>query len=195
MKKIVLELGALTTAVLVSVAADARGQALAEVARKEAARREAVAASGRTYTNSDLTPDFTTPPPPAPAAAAPSNAVAPAAEEKENSRPEAEAGAADDQPDVTPRDQQEPQPEDDKTEAFWRGQAELIRSRLATQNAQIEHLRARLASFAPGTRDGEVRVVEKTLEHSISDLAFLNEEWVRFERRARDRKIPESWIR
>ena len=193
-------IGVLTGVALLTLAvSETQAQGLAEVARKEAARRDAVAASGKTYTNSNLTPDFTTPQPvPVPAPAG-NTTVGSAETPKEGAEAAAGAAPADaapaDQDGVTPRDQQQPQPEDDKNEAFWRNQSQLVRSRLANQNAQILQLRTRLASFSPGSQDTEQRVVEKTLEKATSDLTFLNEEWVRFERQARERKIPESWIR
>lgn len=58
-----------TLALTLAAAAPAAAQSLGDVARAEAARRNALPAQGRVYTNESLTPDFTTPPAPAPAPA------------------------------------------------------------------------------------------------------------------------------
>ena len=185
--------------VMVLMAAPAGAQSLAEIAKKEADRRSTVATPGKVYTNDNLIPDFTKPPqPPAepPAAAAPQQS--PAHTGADPASAPVHAGTdppAADQEGVTPRELQEPQPEDDKNEEYWRGQAQLIRGRVADQNAQIAGLRARANSFPPGVVDAEKALVEQTLQKAIADLAYLNEEWLRFERAARERKIPDHWIR
>ena len=90
---------------------------------------------------------------------------------------------------------QEPQPADDRDETYWRNRAQLIRGRIASQNAQIEQLRARDKAFATGAESAEKALVQQTLQKAVADLAFLNDEWLRFEQSARERKVPEHWIR
>ena len=183
--------------VLTAVTSDAWAQSLAEIARIEAERRAKVTSPGKVYTNADLTPDFTKPlPSPDQANTSPETPAAPepmaptaAAIEPEAPRPAAE------QLGVTPRAQQEPQPADDRDEMYWRNQAQLIRSRLASQNAQIDQLRARENAFDPGVDSAEKALVQQTLQKAVANLAFLNDEWLRFERSARERKVPEHWIR
>lgn len=172
-------------------------QSLAEVARIEAERRAKVSAPGTVYTNADLIPDFTRPVAPADQtaatpqtpAAAEAGAAAAATIQAEAAKPAVEPAG------VTPRDEQEPQPADDKDETYWRNQAQLIHARLASRNAQIEQLRAREASFAPGVESTEKTLVQQTLQKAVADLTFLNDEWLRFERSARERKVPDHWIR
>ena len=168
-------------------------QSLGDVARKEAERRGTAPPATKTYTNGNLTPDFTKPPAPAEVAPAPPDQpaapVASADEEaaKQKEREEAEKWG------VTPRDQQEPVPDDELKEEFWRSRAALIKARLGNQNAQILQLRQHLASL-PAAGD-ERAIAERTLATAVANLEHLNAEWVRFEKHARDRKVPEHWIR
>lgn len=194
-----LSRSAAVAVVLVTVTGHLQAQSLAEIARIEAERRAKVSVPGKVYTNGDLIPDFTKPAPPPDQAgastetpAAPDTVAVPAA----GSAIEAEAAKpAAEQPGVTPRAQQEPQPADNKDETYWRDRAQLIRGRLSNQNAQIDQLRAREQAFAPGVDSAEKALVQQTLQKAVADLAFLNDEWLRFERSARERKVPEHWIR
>ena len=53
---------------LLASAAESSAQSLGDIARKEAERRGTAPVAGKTFTNDNLTPDFTKPePPPAPA--------------------------------------------------------------------------------------------------------------------------------
>lgn len=180
----------------VAAGAPAAAQSLADVARKEAERRQATQAPTRTYTNGSLTPDFTTPPQPAPAA--PGEGVQTGAEGKAESALAADApGAAPgaDQEGVTPRDEQEPQPSHDKGEDFWRARANRIRARLNQQNAEIAALQKQVSSFPPGSASPEHSIAVRALSKAQDDLVSLNDEWLRFERQARERNVPDAWIR
>jgi len=177
----------------------ASAQSLGDIARKEAERRGTAPPATKTFTNDNLTPDFTTPPtpPPPPEAAA-------AAGKAESPRPEGElseeeAAKLQEKEDVekwgvTPRDQQEPGPGDDHNEEFWRTRSKLIKARVANQNAQVEQLRQRMAATR-GSSDAERDVITRTFATAETNLKHLNDEWVRFERQARERKVPESWWR
>jgi hypothetical protein len=96
---------------------------------------------------------------------------------------------------VTPLDEQEPQRASDKDERYWRERAAALRARLAAQNRQIESLRQRIASFAPDAAVPERDVAERALAKALEDQRFLQEEWTRFEGTARDRGVPDAWIR
>ena len=175
-------------------------QSLAEVARKEAARRAATPSAGKVYSNEDLTPDFSKPADEIPAApAGTASPSAPPAEAGEATAGAAEAAGAPataaGQEGVTPLEEQEPQRKNDKGEDYWRGRAERIRSRLNAQNAELSALRQRLASFAPGAAGPEREIAANALDKAVADLKDLNDEWLRFERQARDRGIPDAWIR
>jgi hypothetical protein len=170
----------------------AGAQSLGEVARKEADRRGSTPPVGKTYTNDNLTPDFTKPAPPAEVAPETKDSAAPGAAPADDAAKQAEREEAE-KWGVTPRDQQEPAPADELNEEFWRSRATLIKARLANQNAQILQLRQHLAALPAG---GDERVIaESTLSKAVSNLEHMNAEWVRFEKQARERKVPESWIR
>ena len=96
---------------------------------------------------------------------------------------------------VTPLDQQEPGPKDELDEAFWRNRASLIRSRIASHSAHVEQLRQQLAGLQGQSAGGERQVVEQAFQKAQTTQRYLNDEWLRFERQARDRKVPEHWIR
>ena len=175
----------------------AGAQSLGEVAKKEAERRGTAPAAGKVFTNGDLKPDPTTP------AASPATAASdvPAEPPKApgataGAEKQEDAAAADpDQEGVTPRDLQEPQASSDKGEDFWRGRANMHKARLATQNAQIEALKQRLASLPPGVDNQERGIASKALSKAVNDLKAFNDEWVRFQQQARERKVPDAWIR
>jgi hypothetical protein len=174
-------------------------QSLAEVARKEAERRGTTTPVTKTYTNGNLTPDFTTPPAPPAPESAPAAVKADEAPRPEGELSEEEAARQKEREDaekwgVTPRDQQELPPGDDHNEEFWRSRSNLIKARLANQNAQVQQLRQRMAATR-GSGDDERDVLERTFARAEADLKHINDEWVRFERQARDRKVPESWWR
>jgi hypothetical protein len=183
------------SAALVLVTADAGAQSLGDIARKEAERRGTAPPAAQTYTNETLTPDFTTPalPPAAPQAVLETETVTAAAELTE----EQAAKQQEQDPEkwgVTPLDQQAPAPADDHNEEFWRTRATLLKGRIAGQNTQIEQLRERMTATR-GSDDAERDVLERTFRKAEMGLKSLNDEWVRFERQARDRKVPEHWWR
>jgi len=173
-------------------------QSLGEVARQEAARRQQVRDGAKVYTNETLTPDFTASVDPAsPPAEAPGTGASSAESAAAGTSDKAGAGAGTG-PDafgVTPLDQQEPQPQHDKGEDYWRERANRIRSRLTAQNAEIEALRQRVASFPPGSALPERELANAALTRAVADLKAFNDEWARFERQARDRGVPDIWIR
>lgn len=166
------------------------GQSLADVARQEAERRGKTLTPARVYTNGDLTPDFTKPPSPDPA---PEATPAKAPEQPAADQPDAQEAGVGAGRGVTPREQQEPGPKDDKTEEYWRERAALIRSQMTYMAQQVDQLRERLASS--GGDPAEREIVQRTFAKAESDLRHINDEWVRFEQQARDRKVPDHWIR
>ena len=187
---------------LLCAAAAASAQSLGDVARREAERRGSTPPAPRTYTNDNLTPDFTKPPAPDAPAAPVSDAAAAKPEAGKTevaAASEDEAAKAQEQEDVekwgvTPRDQQELPPSDDHKEEFWRARSTLIKARVASHNAQVQQLRERMAATR-GTSDAERDVLERTFARAEADLKHINDEWVRFERQARERNVPEGWWR
>jgi hypothetical protein len=194
--------GSLAASVLVAalLAAPAGAQSLGEVAKKEAERRGTAPAAGKVFTNGDLKPDSTAPASsPAPALGNPSANSANSSNARDAAAGEnttADVAAVDpDQEGVTPRDLQEPQASSDKGEDFWRGRANMHKARLVTQNAQIEALKQRLASLPPGVDEQERGIATRALSKAVNDLKAFNDEWVRFQQQARERKVPDAWIR
>lgn len=176
----------------------AEAQSLGEIAAREEARRAGIRQPARVYTNADLDRDHASPPPtPSASSLSPPATDAPQATLR-TATADAVTGAAapgeDEQDGVTPRDQQEPQAPSDRGEQYWRSRADLLRSRLAAKNREIEALRERLASFG-GSTDPEKDITTQALTRAVGDLDAFNDEWLRFERLARERGVPDSWIR
>lgn len=189
---------ALSPLVLIAVLAalPASAQSLADIARKEAERRGTAPSGGKVYTNESLTPDFTTVPEPAPPATAPPPDASPAAAEGTSTGGSADAAPShEEQAGVTPRDQQEPQPSHDKGEDYWRGRADRIRARLNLQNVEIANLQRRVSAFRAGAASPERDIAVRALQKAQADLVDLSQEWARFERQARERNVPDAWIR
>jgi hypothetical protein len=181
------------------LAVPAAAQSLGEVAKKEAERRGATPPAERVFTNDNLRADPTAPAPSSPApgpSGATAGDAATAPDTTTEAGSEAEVASPDpDQEGVTPRDQQEPQASSDKGEDFWRGRANLHKARLATQNTQVEALKQRLTSLPPGVDNQERGLAAKALSNAVNDLKAFNDEWVRFQQQARERNIPDAWIR
>ena len=176
----------------------AGAQSLGEVAKKEAERRGTTPAPGKVFTNESLKPDPTapTPPPPPQAAAGEADASGATAPGAATADTKADSAATDpDQEGVTPRELQEPQASSDKGEEFWRGRANMHKARLAAKNAEIEALRGRLAALPPGGNAQERSIQASTLSKAVADLKNFTDEWGRFQQQARDRKVPDAWIR
>lgn len=187
---------AVLAAFLITAAVPASAQSLADIARKEAERRRSAPATSKVYTNETLTPDFTKVPEPAPPPSAPSPDPSGAVAEGTPTGGVADAAPSHaEQEGVTPRDQQEPQPSNDKGEEYWRSMADRIRARLNQQNAEIADLQRRVSSFPAGAASPEHDIAVRALRKAQADLVDLNQEWLRFERQARDRNIPDAWIR
>jgi hypothetical protein len=199
-----LRLAAIVLSMLATGALESAAQSLGDIARKEAERRGAAPQGGKTYTNENLTPDFTKPaPPPAPAAEA--KAEPGAAEKADAARAGAEGAEASvdvasdpteaEKWGVTPRDQQTSSQSDDQNEEYWRTTAALLKAKLAEVNTRIEDLRTTLAATPKGAPGSEREIVERAFEKAQASQKFANEDWVRFEARARQRGVPQHWIR
>lgn len=168
---------------LLCFAAPAASQSLVDVAKKEQVRREAVAGTGKVYTNEDLTPD-----PRGTAAAEPAaDVLAPAIEPMEEAgAPAAAADAAEGtSADGTPA---ESPPMLD--EAYWRRQ-------FAARRARVEDARQKLARVS-GPSEGNERQQAKMADLKATAegvLAQAEAALAAFEREARTLGVPEGWIR
>jgi hypothetical protein len=168
-----LLIGALTTG--------ASAQSLAEVARKEAERRQQLTTAGKRYTNDDLPADARSPVPAAPAVAKPEEPERAAA-----STPEAAA----------------PPPQDRRDESYWRGRATEIRGRVqqigdltTALKARVKDLAAQLESGAGPSTGREYEVSLRALVSAQKDAVSMQGEWDRFEARGRSMNASPDWLK
>ena len=167
----------------------ASAQALADVAKREAARRGTVSSPGKVYTNGDLVSDFTKPstPPPSPAPAAKAEAAPQKAAEEPLQTPVAAEGT-----------EVERQAPSDKGEDYWRQKSATIRAAIEAQRAQIAALEGRVQSLAVGKTAADQReggLSADLLARAKADLVSLEEEKARFEGLAKAKNVPASWLR
>ena len=160
------------------VALPAAAQSLAEGARREEARREAMPDAVKTYTNKDLTPDFTKA---APTETAPAEA-APTAE-----RPSGDASpsVAPDQPPVSAARTEPP-----LDEALWRRRAAGIK-------AQVDKARADVVALdKPPVGDAREQArIAKLLATAQSVLDRAEEAQRLFLMQADAARVPGDWIK
>jgi hypothetical protein len=178
---------------VVLAARPAIGQSLAEVAKKEEARRATVAAPAKTYTNTDLKPDPTrsgAAPAPAPA---PGTAAPPAAAAAGGTTPAGGAPSGNATAEGTP----EPKPgevvqrNDTFNEQYWRGQAESIRRRLEAARKTLDQLQ----SANPDPRNAKEQArIDTALKRAQAAVKALEEEQLLFLTRADANKVPKAWI-
>lgn len=185
MKRLCLALLALSL-----LASTAAAQSLADLAKKEEARRKAVKTPSKVYTDADLkgvapaTPPVASPATPAPAA--------PAADAKEGQSAEAQAKAA---------------AEDEaKDEAFWRNRITEARTRLARTKLLADAMQTRINSLTNDwvARDDPAQraVLANQRVEALGELQRLQEEIVAqtkaiadIEEEARQAGVPPGWIR
>jgi hypothetical protein len=183
---------------------DAAGQSLADVARKEEARRKTGQGTVKVYTNDDLRPvPATTAPPgpatagsapaaavPSPAAPSPAAAVTPAAD----AVPAASSGAA---PAGAPTV---------KDQAYWSGRMRQLRTQLERDETYVEALQSRINALTTDfvNRDDPAQraVVERDRQRAIAELDRLKlqieddkQAIADFEEEARRASVPPGWLR
>ena len=84
---------------------------------------------------------------------------------------------------------------DDQNEQYWRTTAAALKARLTAADERIAELRATLAATPKGAPGSEREIVERAFEKAQASQKYANQDWIRFEARARQRGIPEHWIR
>lgn len=195
--------------VIVACAASAaRAQSLAELARQEEARRQAVSVPARAFTNKDV-PAVATP---APAAApTPTAPDTPAQPEAQAAAPAAGA-AVETEPTPPAAPPQEPAPaaappsSDASDEAHWRTLHAEARARLERTEAtlrvfeqQYEALAARFVALGDASQRAQVIA---DMEKAQSEIGRLQQEYVAqsqqltaVEEQARRAGVPPGWIR
>jgi hypothetical protein len=164
------------------VAPPVAAQSLADVARKEEARRATTKKATKTFTNSDLGTPATEPPPQAAKPAGAAAACDPAA--KDAKCPPAEktdAAAANSE-----------EPELDPKELSVRQRASQLRARLAKAQKEFDNLSAAASDMARSEieRNTAARVASK-MEPA---LANLESEWRALEEEVTDQGLPRKWL-
>jgi hypothetical protein len=187
MKRLCLALLALSL-----VASTAAAQSLADLAKKEEARRKAIKTPSKVYTDGDLKRVAPATPPVAPAAAQTTPAVPPAdAREGQPADTQAKTVAEDD-----------PQ----QTEAYWRNRITEARTRLARGKLMADAMQTRINSLTNDwvARDDPAQraVLANQRVEALGELQRLQEEIVAqtkaiadIEEEARQAGVPPGWIR
>jgi hypothetical protein len=181
---------AVTVVLLAGHATVGSAQSLADVARREAERRQQVT-SGKVYTDDDLAPvDGATPPPQTPSQQSPASG---------GDTPDAQAPSSQAPPGNNPG--KEPviaKGREKRDEQYWRKLIKDLRARVERANADVAAQEARLAEIEGGeqtpTRVHEREVVTESLTRAQRDARSLNEELTRFLTRAQIAKVPDEWI-
>lgn len=191
-------------------AGPAQGQSLAELAKKEDARRKALQASSKVITNKDLPPVQTKTPmgqaaPEAggPAAgtggAAPGGGPTPAGSSAQGSVPE--AGRAPGQP-AQPAEPEDPK----KDEQYWRQRITEARQKLARNEILLAALEGRvnglMAEFVSRDDPAQKAVIAQDRQQAINELnrtraetERLKQEIADIQEEARKAGVPPGWLR
>lgn len=169
-------------AALLAGAASVAAQPLADVARKEQARREAVQASGKTYTNEDLTPDPHGVSPAPPDSEPPATTVSAAGDSGDDDPPpsgdEGAAAEADTAPAANALD-----------EAFWRRRATALRGRVAVAERALEKV------SDTSQQDPRMRArMDQLRTDAEGVLTRAQEALAAFLRQAAEQGVPAAWL-
>lgn len=158
--------GIIAALVVFGVAAAASAQTLGDVARKEAERRKTVKAGGKVYTNDSLRTE-----PPAPPAAQP--ATPPATAQVPPSPSGVQPGAA--QPNGQPT-----QPDQTKTEAYWKQRITAERDALSRAQTFAEALQSRInaltTDFAARSDPAQRDLIGADRQKALAELDRVRKE-------------------
>lgn len=165
-------------------------QSLADVARREAERRQQVP-SGKVYTDGDLAPVDDAAPPPQ-TSIQPSSASGDAAPDAQPPSSQAPPGNNPGKEPVIAKAREK------RDEQYWRKLIKDLRARVEKANANVTAQKARLAEIDGGeqnpTRVREREVVTESLTRAERDARSLSEELTRFLTRAQMAKVPDEWL-
>ena len=165
--------------------APTNAQSLAEVARREADRREKVGETSKVYTDHSLKPAPPEAPRATPVSVTPELPAAKATEKPQEAASKAADLAA-------------ASHFDDRDEAFWRHRATTVRSALEAARADLAALDTRFDSLSGAKGGAETRerdVVTAGQKRARANISSLEGEWGRLEKAAQDAKVPITWIR
>ena len=149
------------------VVASANAQSLADVARKEEARRKAVSQPGKVYTNKDLQPT--------PAPAATSTTLA-RPDEKAPEKDAAKAPEKDAPKDAATKDAAPP-PEPVKDKTYWAGRLKALQDQLDRDQTFADALQSRInaltTDFVNRDDPAQKRVIERDRLKALAELDRL----------------------
>lgn len=180
---------------VLAAAARAEGQSLGDAARREAERRSKLNAPTKVYTTADLD-------------AIPARGTVPASAITAATVLAAASDAA--APAATSADAKDKQAEPAKVrvkrdEEHWRERAKVIRDRLERLKSDAAAIEGRIGTVrlelesASGSKAAalstELEQATPVLTRIQNELRLIEDEWKKFEERARVAKIPEAWIR
>lgn len=184
----------MATVIVATVVAPASAQSLAEIAKKEQARRKAIegakTAPKKVYTNDDLKPPVT---PARPAGDAPA-AAPPAGTPAEGSA---------DQPAAA--DQAKP-PQDDKGEEYWRARISQAREELRRNEMFLDALQSRVNALSTDfvNRDDPYQRAQiaddrqkalAEMDRVKQDIDTVKKQIADIEEEARQAGVPPGWLR
>jgi hypothetical protein len=187
---------AVVVGLLLTIARPTVAQALGDVAKQEAERRKAVAASGKVYTNDSLRPE----PPPAGTTAAPQSATAAAAAP---ASPTAATPAGQAAATSTPAQAAEPTP---MTEDAWRKRITSVRDALSRSQIFAEALQTRVNALTtdfvnrddPAQRDALAAERQKAvaeMDRVKREIADHQKAIGDIQDEARRAGVPAGWVR
>ncbi len=164
-------------------------QSLGDVARKEEARRKAVAGSGKVYTNGELRGGVTTPASPQPSSPAPKAAGG-------------DKSSGNDKGGEKPAEKSEPA----RDESYWRGRMTAARTGAERARAFAEALQSQInglaAEFTARDDPRQRALVAEKRQKALDELARVQKEITDLEKTIRDieeeaRKagVPPGWLR
>ena len=193
--------GLIAIAAFVALAAHASAQSLGDVARREAERRKTVKSSGKVYTNDNLRSESQSS---APAQAAAAQPATPTTQVPPSQSGVQTGGTA--QPGQPGAPAQSAQPDETKTEAYWKQKLTAERDGLGRAQTFAEALQSRInaltTDFAarsdPAQRDviganrqkalAELDRVKKEIEQHTKAITDIQED-------ARKAGVPAGWVR
>lgn len=200
MSRLSLSLGIVGLAVLCAWPGPASAQSLGDVARLEEARRKAIKAPVKVYTNDSLVqiPGETIPTPPGPAPVAPN--PAPAAGTDASGKPlPAAPGAAGTTPDS-------PAVDVTKTPEYWRKRIGDVRDQRDRNKVYLEALQSRVnalwADFTARDDPAQRSLIVAERQRALNEMERLNKEQQELEKQisaieeeARRAGVPPGWLR
>ena len=180
---------------LLANAAAVYSQSLADVARQEAERRKSVSSQARVYTNEDLGT-----PAPAPSTVPPvSSTAAPASKAPPESGSDNKvAAAAEGAEGEAAIEKAKSEPNKFRDETHWRERARSYRDKLNKLRSDVAAIQSRVDELRAGPQTpanaSDLRLAEQDLVKYKNQLGYIEKEWAGVEQKAREDKVPSTWL-